>query len=186
MKLWLSKSLKLKHRISKWLSIILSAIIFLFANYINILPNHFHSIFEKSHLLLSSDYDIKPLLYTMWQIQALISSLTIMIFAILQSVFDKRIYGMRLIEALNLKHYYASFITTSIMLIGVMYWFVAKEMLAGAVFVFSINIGIIIYLFYHSMLIITKPEKLEKNIANYIETEILNFVTSENGENHES
>lgn len=171
---------------SLFISIGLCSVIFIIANCINLLPNHFYNIFSKCRLLLCSDYNVKPLLYTIWQVQALISTLTVVILSIMTSLFNKRIYGKRFFSALNIKSNYSTLIFSSIILTSISYFFVAKDMLSATLFLFFSNTIIILYLLYKTIRLIMNPEKLESDIYIWYVREIISEVETENGEANEN
>ncbi|NQV19020.1 MAG: hypothetical protein HQ534_10805 [Armatimonadetes bacterium] len=169
---------------SLFISIGVCFVISIIAYFINFLPYHFYSLFNKFGLLL--DYDIKPLLYSIWQVQALISTLTIMILTIMQTLFEKRIYGLRFLEILEMKYFFSIRIMISIIMVFILYFFVAKEMLASIIFIFSLNTYLIIYLILTSFRLAMFPEDLDDYIRDVIKKIILEEIKSENGEYYES
>ncbi|MDP8200818.1 MAG: hypothetical protein P9M11_01600 [Candidatus Tenebribacter burtonii] len=109
-----------------------------------------------------------------------------MVLTIIQTLFNKRIFGMRFLKAVNLKKKYSNLIFSSIILIFIMYFFVVKDMLAGVLFVFFCSVILIIYLIFNTLKLIINPEKLEKDIIKHFEEKILYISESKNevkGEN---
>jgi len=119
------------------------------------------------------------LLQTIWQIQAGISILVIALFTIIQSKFDEKIYGIRVVECLKKKRFhivfkkcnrftYWDFIILSILLIPAMYPFVAYNLLLGAIFIFFVNIFLIIKVISINIEVLINPEGMQYEMKQYL------------------
>ena len=160
---------------SLFINLFICSIIFLIAHLINKLPYLNYDFFDRFQLLIDDKY-MNSLILTVWQVQAIFSSLTLLVLTILQTQFEKRIYGMRFLEALDMRYLFSHCVINCIILNSISYYFVAKEMLSGLLFIFLIITLQILYMLHNSFKLAMYPENLNdyiaKNIVKTLQKEI--------------
>jgi len=167
------------------LNILICIIIFSIAYWINKFSYIYNDLFFKYDLLITIK-SIDSLIFTVWQVQAIFSSLTLLVLTILQTQFEKRIYGMRFLEALDMKYFFSHCVISCIVLNSISYYFVAKEMLSGLLFIFSIITLLILYMLHNSFKLAMYPENLNDYIAKNIIKTLQKEIKIENNKKNES
>jgi ABC-type multidrug transport system permease subunit len=115
---------------------------------------------------------VDALTNTIWQVQTAITTLTIATLALIVGMNKEKKYGLKLLNYLlilspKIIKFHEKIILT-ILLVFVSYFFVAYQALAGVVFIFTINIFIIINMIITSVTLVLFEEKVELKMKNYI------------------
>ena len=152
---------------SLFINLLLCIIVFLIAYLVNNIHYSYYRLFNRLGLLINNNY-ASSLILTVWQVQALFSSLTLLVLAILQTQFEKRIYGMRFLECLDIKFKFSYCVIHCILLNSFSYIFVAKEMLSSLIVMFLIILILILYMLYNSFRLAMYPENLNDFVAKKI------------------
>ena len=128
--------------------------------------------FAPQYLLLPSD-NILTLTLTVWQIQALFTSIVIAINALTLGFVNKKVYGIDVLEFsfIRDKTYNLSQLDLIIILFLITflnYFFVAYESLFGVVFLFAISVLCIAFVFLKTLKLITQFKDIRNKIKSFI------------------
>jgi hypothetical protein len=123
-------------------------------------------------LLSIRQKDIDYVINTVWTVQASITTLTIAIMALVVSMNKEKKYGFKLLNYLFvIKPKFLKFheeIVLNIVLLFITYYFVAFQLLASVVFVFFINVVLIIKMVLTSVQLVLFDEQVETQLIDHI------------------
>ncbi|WP_077212390.1 hypothetical protein [Bacillus dakarensis] len=128
--------------------------------------------------------NIETMLFTIWSVQATVSTLTIAILALLISLNKEKRYGINILDFMLISS--RKFLTFQdeiliiLLLIIIQYIFVSCLWLSGSIFLFIVGFLIIIRILYVSIKVLLFEDDVQKDITNYIISSIKAELANEN------
>lgn len=130
-------------------------------------------------------------LNTLWQVQAGVVMLSVSILAIITGFFKDQIYGFRLTEYLKVNYQFRNIqfpinfwdeTVVGILFTLLMYIFVIREWVAGAVFLLVGSVLLIVHLLYIVLGVLANNQRTKEQIRHYILQKVDEIVESEQKE----
>lgn len=128
--------------------------------------------------------DLKTMLFTIWSVQASVSTLTIAILALLINSNKEKIYGINILQFMLISN--RKFLTFQdevlliLLLIFIQYFFVSFLWLSGSIILLIATFFIIIRILYVSIEVLLFKDRVQTRIKNYISSSINETLIEEN------
>lgn len=161
-----------------WATFIITILALLIGVYFNYNNN------KICQLLSIRQKDVDYIINTIWQVQCSITTLTIAIMALVVSLNKEKKFGFKLLNYLfviNPKFLkFHEEIILSIVLLFISYFFVAYQALASTVFMFFINVVLVIKMVLTSVKLVLFNEQVETQLMNHILQKFQEEIDKEN------